>query len=102
MSTKLVSVVESIEARLGKLTLGKMIQCIRLCDEISLPDFAKKLGLSKSHLCDIEKDRKSISPERAARFAKILGYSQEQFVQLSLQSLVDRGRLKLNVLVEAA
>jgi transcriptional regulator with XRE-family HTH domain len=91
--------MESLE---GKLTLGKMIQSIRQCDEIGQTDFAHKLGISKSHLCDIEQDRKSVSPERAARFAKILGYSQEQFVRLSLQSLVDKGRLRLRVFVEAA
>lgn len=102
MTTKWVDAIKFLEARVGKLTLGKMIQCIRLCDEISLPDFAKKLGLSKSHLCDIEQDRKSVSPERAARFAKILGYSEHQFVRLSLQSLVDKGHLRLKVLVEAA
>jgi transcriptional regulator with XRE-family HTH domain len=39
------------------------------------PELAKKLGISKSHLNDIEKGRKAVSPERAARFAKILGYA---------------------------
>lgn len=91
-----------LESLIGKLTFGNMLQSIRECDEVSSADFAKKLGISKSHLCDIEQDRKSVSPERAARFAKILGYSQEQFVRLSLQGLVDKGRLRLKVLVEAA
>jgi len=102
MTTRLIDAEKFLESRVGPLTLGKMVRCIRECDEISLPDFAKKLGISKSHLCDIEQDRKSVSPDRAARFAKILGYSREQFVQLSLQGLVDRGHLRLKVLVEAA
>ena len=33
-----------------------------------------------SSLCDIEKGRKVVSPERAARFAKFLGRSQQQFL----------------------
>lgn len=34
---------------------------------------AKKLGVSKSHLCDIEKGRKRVSVERAYNFALSLG-----------------------------
>lgn len=64
--------------------------------------FAKKLGISSSHLCDIEKDRKVVGPERAARFAAILGRSPEQFVRLSLQELVDGARLNMKVHVGAA
>jgi DNA-binding XRE family transcriptional regulator len=30
-----------------------------MCDEISQTDFAKKLGVSKAHLCDIEKGRRT-------------------------------------------
>ncbi len=66
------------------------------------PQFAKKLGISKSHLNDIEKGRKALSPDRAARFAKILGYSQARLVKLALQDLVDRGGLRLHVDVRAA
>lgn len=68
----------------------------------SLAQFAKKLGLSASHLCDIEKGRKVVSPERAARFAKVLGRSREQFVRLSLQEQVDLAGLKMRVNVDAA
>lgn len=102
MTTRLIDAEKFLESRVGKLTLGKIVRCIRECDEISLPDFAKKLGISKSHLCDIEQDRKSVSPDRAVRFAKILGYSEPQFVQLSLQGMIDKGRLRFKVFVEAA
>ena len=84
------------------LTLGGLLESIRLGDEISQTAFAKKLGISPSHLCDIEKGRKLVSPERAARFAKILGRSREQFVRLSLQMLVDEAGLKLKVSLDAA
>ncbi len=47
-----------------------------LSEEMSQVEFAKQLGISRSHLCDIEKGRKSVSVARAARFAKILGYGE--------------------------
>ena len=84
------------------LTLSGLIESIRLGEEMSQTAFARKLGVSPSHLCDIEKGRKVVSPERAARFAKILGRSPEQFVRLSLQELVDEAGLKMRVNIDAA
>ena len=68
----------------GPVTFGKLLEAIRQGEEKTQPEFAKRLRLSKSHLNDIEKGRKAVSPERAARFAKSLGYSQERFVALAL------------------
>ncbi len=86
----------------GPLTFGELILAIREGEEISQVKFAKMLSISKSHLCDIEKGRKTVSPARAAKFAKILGYSETQFVRLALQTLVEEAGLKLNIKVEAA
>ena len=85
----------------GPVTLGTFLEAVRLAEEMTQPEFAKKLGVSKSHINDIEKGRKAVSPDRAARFAKILGYSQARLVKLALQDLVDRGGLKLQVDVRA-
>lgn len=84
------------------LALGGLLESIRLGEEMSQAAFARKLGISPSHLCDIEKGRKVVSPERAARFAKALGRSPEQFVRLSLQELVDEAGLRMKVDVAAA
>jgi len=84
------------------LTLGGLIKSIRLGEEMSQTAFARKLGVSPSHLCDIEKGRKVVSPERAARFARVLGRSPKQFVRLSLQELVDEAGLKMRVNIAAA
>ena len=102
-SHKKSSTMKFLEETAGRpLTLGGLIESIRLGEELSQAIFAKKLRVSASHLCDIEKGRKVISPERAARFAKILGRSPEQFVRLSLQELIDEAGLKMNVDVKAA
>lgn len=81
----------------GPLTIGRMIASIRLGEEMTLEAFAKKLKISRSHLCDIEKGRKGVSVERAAFFAKTLGYSQVQFVRFALQDEVERAGLKMKV-----
>jgi transcriptional regulator with XRE-family HTH domain len=84
------------------LTLGGLLESIRLGEEMTQTAFARRLGVSPSHLCDIEKARKVVGPERAARFAKILGRSPEQFVRLSLQELIDEAGLKMRVKIDAA
>ena len=91
-----------LEGLVGKLTFGGLIEAMRQAEEMSQVEFAKKLGISKQHLCDIEKGRKFVSPERAAKFARILGHSERSFVALALQDIVNQGGLKLKVNVEAA
>jgi transcriptional regulator with XRE-family HTH domain len=86
----------------GPLTLGKAIKSIRQGEGWSQIECAKKLGISKSHLCDIEKDRKSLSPEKAARWARTLGYPESVFIRLALQSELDTAGLKYRIEIEAA
>jgi antitoxin HigA-1 len=103
MTTKKSDAVRFLEKLTGgPVTLGRFLEAVRLGEELTQPAFAKKLGLSRSHLNDIEKGRKGVSPARAARFAKVLGYSRARLVQLALQDLVNRGGLKLQVDVKAA
>jgi transcriptional regulator with XRE-family HTH domain len=84
------------------LTLGSLIEAIRLGEDMTQPKFAAQLGISKSHLNDIEKGRKAVSPGRALKFAKILGYSEKQFVRLSLQAILDHDGVDMLARVEVA
>lgn len=86
----------------GPLTLGRAMESIRKCEELSQDECAKKLGVSKSHLCDVEKGRKTVSPERAAKWARILGYPESVMVRLALQGELDAAGLKYKVEIEAA
>lgn len=95
MTRKSLSQLEELTG--GKLTLGKLIWAIRESEGISQVKFSKTLNITKQHLCDIEHDRKNISPKLAASYAETLGYSREQFVRLALQDMLDRDDLKLVV-----
>ena len=86
----------------GPLTFGRLLYSIRMGDEISQVDFAKKLGISKAHLCDIEKDRRIVSPSRAWAWGKKLGYPPEQFIELALQSALEREGLHFQVKIISA
>lgn len=73
---------------LGASSLGKSLQALRLADEITLTAFAKKLGVSKQTLYDVESGRTLVSPQRASRFAKKLGHSEKVFIRLALEDLL--------------
>lgn len=97
-----IDAMEFFESLYGPVTLGGMLWSLRMCDEISQAEFARRLGVSRSHLCDVEKGRKVVSPERAAAWAKVLGFPETVFVKLALQEQLDRAGVKMNVQVEAA
>lgn len=104
MTTKRKSeTIKFLEKVSGRpLTFGALLESYRLREEMSQVAFAKKLKISPSHLCDIEKGRKCVSAVRAAYFAKILKSSESQFVRLALQDEVHKSGLKLIISVEAA
>lgn len=77
----------------GPLTIGDLLWSIREGEELSMAAFAEQLGISRSHLNDIEKGRKPVSPQKAAEYAQILGYSEQQFIRLALQDLLNRNDL---------
>jgi transcriptional regulator with XRE-family HTH domain len=95
--------LQYIEGLIGhKLTLGSFIMSIRQGEEETQVAFAQKLGVSRQVLCDIEHDRRFISPKKAAEYANLLGYPEKEFVRLCLQDLIDRDGLKLEIEVDDA
>jgi transcriptional regulator with XRE-family HTH domain len=86
----------------GPLSLGKAVESVRKSEGLSQDECARKLGVSKSHLCDVEKGRKTASPERAAKWARVLGYPESVFVRLAIQAELDAAGLRYKVEIEAA
>ena len=86
----------------GALTLGGFLASIREGEDWTQTEMADRLGISRANLCDIEKGRKTVSPARAAGFAKTLRYSEKQFVQLALQEMLTAAGLHLHVDVRVA
>lgn len=106
MSTKRagkgVDAAEFLLKLVGPLTLSNLLLAHRQGEEMSQAAFARLLGISKSHLSDIECGRKAVSPDRAARFARALQLSEAQFVRLALQDILDRAGLRFKVRTSAA
>ena len=86
----------------SRLTFGSAVEGLRVGNKMSQVAFARKLRVSRQYLCDVEKGRRLVSPEQAARFAKAFGHPPNVLVRLALQDAVSASGLKLRVSVDAA
>jgi transcriptional regulator with XRE-family HTH domain len=86
----------------GALSLGKAVASVRKSEDLAQDECTRTLGVSKSHLCDVEQGRKTVSPERAAKWARVLGYPESVFVRLAIQGELDAAGLRYEVEIEAA
>ncbi len=94
--------IESLEKKLGPMSVGLFIKSFREADGISQTEYARKLGISRANLCDIEKGRKQISPERAAKLADRLGVPEAVLIQLALQDSLRAAKLDYTVELKAS
>jgi transcriptional regulator with XRE-family HTH domain len=91
-----------LEKRLGKLTVGEFLHTWRVSEEMSLSDFGKLVVMSVANLCDIEKARKGVSPEKAEQIAKAIGVPRALLVRLSIEESLRAAGLKYTVEIKPA
>lgn len=84
------------------MTFGLFICAFREAEGVSQAEYAKKLGISRANLCDLEKGRKLPSPTRASHIAKKIMVSEEILVQLAIQDSLRDAKLKYRVELKAA
>jgi transcriptional regulator with XRE-family HTH domain len=93
---------KDLEKRLGKLTVGEFLHTWRVSEEMSLADFGKLVGMSVANLCDIEKGRKGVSPERAEQIAKAIGVPRALLIRLSIEQSLRAAGLRYTVEIKPA
>jgi transcriptional regulator with XRE-family HTH domain len=94
--------MERLEKRLGKLTVGEFLYTWRTTEEMTLKEFGKLAGLSVANLCDIEKGRKGVSPEKAEQIAKAIGVPPALLVRLSIEESLRAAGLNYKVDIKPA
>lgn len=101
MSTKTNHALDALEATKEvweKMTFGGLIHSLRISDEISQVELAKKIGVSKQFLSDVEHNRKEVGISFAKKVSVALGYSIEPLIELLIKGQLKRQ--KLNYIVE--
>lgn len=95
--------VETVDSQkvLPKISLADVLESIR--DDLGLTKVAmsEKLGLSKGHYGNVVNGKEPVSVKRAAEWARILEYPEQQFVAYALQDLLKRNELEYTVELRA-
>ena len=94
--------LERLEKHLGKLSVGEFLHTWRTTEEMTLKEFGKLTGLSVANLCDIEKGRKRVSPEKAEQIAKVIGVPPALLVRLSIEESLRAAGLNYKVEIKPA
>ncbi|MBA4696717.1 MAG: helix-turn-helix transcriptional regulator [Legionella sp.] len=92
-----VDALEATQTLWEEMTFGGLIKSLRVCDEITQSDLAKKIGVSKQFLSDVEHDRKDIGISFAKKIADALGYPIESFLELIIKDQLRKQNLHYKV-----
>lgn len=98
MSTR--NLPEMLEQELGPYSFGRFLRSARTSRDLTQVEMAKFIGISKSVLCDIEKERQLVSPALAAKIARRCGFSEFLAVEAAITDQLRRSKLKMRVQVK--
>jgi DNA-binding XRE family transcriptional regulator len=91
-----------IEKYTGKPTFGMFLRVARSTMDVTQAEMARILGVPRSMVCDIEKNRQNVSLNLAVKIAKKAGLSTHLAVQLCLNDQIKRAKIKYKVEVKTA
>jgi transcriptional regulator with XRE-family HTH domain len=101
MSTKAIDTLNALESTQDiweKMTFGGLVHSLRISDDISQVELAKKIGVSKQFLSDVEHNRKDVGIGFAKKISDALSYSIEPLIELLIRDQLRRQHL--NYIVE--
>lgn len=77
----------------SEMTFGGLVHSLRVSDEITQIDLAKRIGVSKQFLSDVEHNRKDVGIAFAKKVSESLGYSIEPLIELLIRDQLRRQHL---------
>ena len=83
-------------------TFGNLLFSLRMADEVTQAELARKIGVSRSLICDIEKNRRTASITLALKIAKAMGYPEKVILKWVLEDQLKEAKIDLKVKLEAA
>lgn len=76
------------------VTLGLLLRSLRLENGDTLKQFSEKLEIPMQTLSGMEHGKLKIYFDQAAKFARLLGYSETRFVELTIQETLNQSGLE--------
>jgi transcriptional regulator with XRE-family HTH domain len=78
-------------------SFGSMMKAFRAREELTQEELAKKLGVTKSYISNIENNREVITVEQAIKFSKKLKEPASLWVEIALQDILNRAGFNAKV-----
>lgn len=86
-----------LEKEFGPFTFARFMRATRIGLELSQAAMARKLGVKRGTLCNIEKGRQLVSVSLAVKIARKAGFSEKVAIQACLQDQLRKARVNLKV-----
>jgi DNA-binding XRE family transcriptional regulator len=84
----------------GPFSFATYMLGIRINLDLTQVQMAKKLGISKAALCEIEKGRTLVSAQTAVRYARKAGFSETVALEACFQDQLRKAKIKKRVRLE--
>lgn len=84
----------------GLFSFATFMLGIRTTMGFSQVEMAKKLGISKAALCEIEKGRTLVGPKTAVRYARKAGFSETVAIEACFQDQLRKVNIKKKVRIQ--
>ena len=81
--------LDLMKKEIGASTFGTFLRAARTSLNLTQKEMGKKFNVSRSFICDIEKNRQLVSPKLAIKIAKKAKLSEKLAVKLCLQDQLD-------------
>ena len=92
-SKDILNALDETKVTWDAMTFGGLVRSLRTSDEISQVELAKRLGVSKQFLSDLEHNRKDVGISFAKKIAEALDYSIEPLIELLIRDQLRRQHL---------
>lgn len=92
-SSDTVNALDATKDIWQEMTFGGLVHSLRQSDEITQVELAKKIGVSKQFLSDVEHNRKDVGIAFAKKISEALGYSIEPLIELLIRDQLRRQNL---------
>lgn len=79
----------------SNLTIGEFIRDMRLCEEVTQTELAKRLGISKQALSDIEHNRKPVGVQFIKKFCNEINIEPEPLLKIYFRNLMKKTHQKM-------
>ena len=88
------------EKEMGPMTFGAFLTAVRTSLDVTQADLARRLKVSRSMVCDIEKGRVIVSPGLEVKIASLGGFPEKMAVKYFLQDQLRRAKISMKIEVK--